>query len=130
MKRAVLIFILAVAGLTALAFLPVGPDTAGEPEGPAASPAKATSPRDARGAPVELTTFSPEALVLAEPGARVPLLFIHHSCGGQLFAPPGPESGDSCIYGAHPNGGDLRARLEANGYEIHEASFREPGILY
>jgi len=57
------------------------------------------------------------------------ILFIHHSCGGQLLAAPGDQvggargSGERCIYRSHPNGGDLRARLEAEGHEIHEASY-------
>jgi hypothetical protein len=52
------------------------------------------------------------------------LLFIHHSCGGQLFADPGPEKElANCILVSHPNGGGLRTRLESQGYEVHEASY-------
>lgn len=57
------------------------------------------------------------------------VLFIHHSCGGQLLAEPGEQSGggkDSgarCIYQSHPNGGGLRSRLQAAGYEVHQASY-------
>lgn len=57
------------------------------------------------------------------------LLFIHHSCGGQLLADPGEKvggargSGERCIYESHPNGGGLRAMLEADGFEVHEASY-------
>src|ERR1041384_6496667 len=51
------------------------------------------------------------------------LLFIHHSCGGQLFAAPGANQGTNCIYTSHPNGGGLRARLEQNSYRVHEASY-------
>lgn len=57
------------------------------------------------------------------------LLFIHHSCGGQLLADRGEKaggakgSGERCIYESHPNGGGLRADLEARGYEVHEASY-------
>jgi hypothetical protein len=51
------------------------------------------------------------------------LLFIHHSCGGQLFAAPGANQGTNCIYTSHPNGGGLRARLEQNSYVVHEASY-------
>lgn len=60
-----------------------------------------------------------------QPGPSRPLdlLFIHHSCGGQLFATPGPEKGQNCIYESHPNGGGLRARLEKSGYLVHEASY-------
>jgi hypothetical protein len=53
------------------------------------------------------------------------LLFIHHSCGGQLLAPPGPDrqSGGRCLYDSHPNGGSLRRRLQDAGYQVHEASY-------
>jgi hypothetical protein len=51
------------------------------------------------------------------------LLFIHHSCGGQLLAAPGPARGDHCIFASHPNGGDLRALLSLGGYDVHEASY-------
>ncbi|MDB4936656.1 MAG: putative exported protein [Labilithrix sp.] len=52
------------------------------------------------------------------------LLFIHHSCGAQLLADPGPEvARASGILVAHPNGGGLRAKLRARGYETHEASY-------
>ena len=59
----------------------------------------------------------------AAPGHALDLLFIHHSCGGQLLAPGGANVGDACIYRTHPNGGDLRARLEERGYVVHEASY-------
>lgn len=57
------------------------------------------------------------------------LLFIHHSCGGQLFADPGPvvggerEKNERCIYVSHPNGGGLRSRLEQAGFKVNEASY-------
>ncbi|MBU0742983.1 SGNH/GDSL hydrolase family protein [bacterium] len=57
------------------------------------------------------------------------LLFIHHSCGGQLMADPGeraggaPGSGRRCIYDSHPNGGGLRALLTAGGYDVSELSY-------
>jgi len=59
----------------------------------------------------------------------VQLLFIHHSCGGQLLADPGevvggePGSGERCIHVSHPNGGGLRGLLEAEGYAVNEASY-------
>ena len=59
----------------------------------------------------------------------VDLLFIHHSCGGQLLAEPGPRienetsAGQRCIYISHPNGGGLRASLEMAGFRVHEASY-------
>jgi hypothetical protein len=74
--------------------------------------------------PIDLSAFSPAPVT--SNGAPVDLLFIHHSCGGQLLAPPGEETESpigSCIYTAHPNGGDLRAGLEAQGYRVHEASY-------
>ena len=65
--------------------------------------------------------------VRSEPaiGARtkLDLLFIHHSCGGQLLAPGGAAEGQFCIYRSHPNGGGLRRRLEDQGYLVHEASY-------
>lgn len=51
------------------------------------------------------------------------LLFIHHSVGGQLLAPQGPEVGEDGIYRFARTGGNLRARLIAAGYEVHEASY-------
>lgn len=51
------------------------------------------------------------------------LLFIHHSCGGLLFADPGPEKGEACIYESHPSGGSLRRLLGHKHYLVHEASY-------
>jgi hypothetical protein len=57
------------------------------------------------------------------------LLFIHHSCGGQLFADAGElvggerDSGERCIHVSHPNGGGLRTRLEDAGYHVNQASY-------
>lgn len=59
----------------------------------------------------------------APPSRALDLLFIHHSCGGQLLAPPGVDEGTNCIYATHPEGGGLRAQLEKNGYAVHEASY-------
>jgi hypothetical protein len=58
-------------------------------------------------------------------GETLRLLFIHHSCGGQLLAAPGPDrqTRGRCIYDSHPNGGSLRKRLQESGYEVHEASY-------
>jgi hypothetical protein len=75
-----------------------------------------------RGGSMDLSSFSTDA-ISTEAGAPLRLLFIHHSCGGQLLAPPGPDAGEQCIYDSHPNAGDLRRALEANGYEVHEASY-------
>lgn len=71
---------------------------------------------------------------LAEESAKngsepVQFLFIHHSCGGQLLADAGPqvggedESGQTCIYVSHPNGGGLRSRLESAGFAVNESSY-------
>jgi hypothetical protein len=57
------------------------------------------------------------------------LLFLHHSCGGQLLADPGPEveaapgSAAACIYTSHANGGGLRTALTQAGFQVHEASY-------
>jgi len=51
------------------------------------------------------------------------LLFIHHSCGGQLLAAPGPAVGENSIHPTHPNGGNLRTLLQKSGYLVHEAAY-------
>ena len=62
-------------------------------------------------------------------GRTVRLLFIHHSCGGQLMAAGGARVGGEkgggrrCIYTSHPNGGGLRDDLQRAGYEVHELSY-------
>lgn len=74
---------------------------------------------------------APAAAEDTTPAGREPvqLLFIHHSCGGQLLADVGevvggePGSGERCIYVSHPNGGGLRTLLEARGYAVNEASY-------
>lgn len=67
---------------------------------------------------LDLSSYSSE-----KPAAPVHLLFIHHSCGGQLFAEQGNEAGANCIYESHPNGGGLRKMLRENNYIMHEASY-------
>ena len=67
---------------------------------------------------MDLSEFSGNA-----PEKELKLLFIHHSCGGQLFADPGEDSGENCIYESHPNGGGLRTLIENQGYSVHEASY-------
>lgn len=57
------------------------------------------------------------------PGAPLRMLFIHHSVGGQLLAPQGPDSSDRSIYESFPEGGGLRDRLTQAGYEVHEAAY-------
>jgi len=69
---------------------------------------------------------NPEPVVRknAPPPARpLALLFIHHSCGGQLLAEKGSREGKDSIYTSHPNGGGLRRLLEENNYVVHEASY-------
>lgn len=67
---------------------------------------------------IDLSRFSD-----APPDRPLDLLFIHHSCGGQWLADPGPDNGADCIYETHPNGGGLRTALENQGYLVHEASY-------
>ncbi len=71
-----------------------------------------------RALPLDLSNYDS-----APPARPLHLLFIHHSCGGQLLAAPGPEQGTNCIYATHPNGGGLRSRLEKHSYIVHEASY-------
>jgi hypothetical protein len=62
-----------------------------------------------------------------KPEKKMRLLFIHHSCGGQWLADKGEDISiipDTCIYKSHPNGGGLRALLEQNNYEVHEAAYK------
>jgi hypothetical protein len=69
---------------------------------------------------MDLSAFSD-----ARPERALRLLFIHHSCGGQLLAAPGVDlpSAGKCIYTSHPNGGGLRALLATEGYLVGEASY-------
>jgi hypothetical protein len=63
----------------------------------------------------------------APPAARLDILFIHHSVGGQWLADPGPLESTTdakrSLHRTHPNGGGLRRCLEAQGYSVHEASY-------
>lgn len=96
-----------VLGLVAVAaLLPVGPTEV------------TALPAGARPSGPDLSGFSAE-----QPGRPIHVLFIHHSCGGQLLAAPGPDVGEACIYETHPNGGDLRRRLREAGYVVNEASY-------
>jgi len=67
---------------------------------------------------MDLSSFSPD-----RPRRTLEVLFIHHSCGGQLLAEPGPAAGERSIHTTHPNGGGLRRLLEEQGYELFEASY-------
>jgi hypothetical protein len=75
----------------------------------------------AGGAPVRRLDLS--AFSVQPPEKPLDLLFIHHSCGGQLLASSGPAVGQNCVFTTHPNGGDLRALLEQNRYQVHQASY-------
>lgn len=57
------------------------------------------------------------------PEKPVNLLFIHHSIGSQLLAEKAPEADAQRFYTKHPNGGGLKALLEANNYVVHEAGY-------
>lgn len=73
----------------------------------------------AKAASMDLSGFSS-----GPPASPLDLLFIHHSCGGQLLTDPGPDKETaSCIYESHPNGGSLRKKLAEQGYRVHEASY-------
>ncbi len=86
-------------------------------------------PAGGAGVPEEETVATVEGLDLsgysdANPDKKLHLLFIHHSCGGHLFAETGEKVGENCIYQTHPNGGDLRSLLADQGYSVHEASYK------
>jgi len=68
--------------------------------------------------PLDLSTFAQ-----TPPPKLLRLLFIHHSCGGQWLASPGPDQGTNCICETNPNGGGLRLLLGRNNYSVHEASY-------
>jgi len=104
------IAIAAVFGLGSMLVLlvPVGGGLVAEPETRSSPPINR----------LDMSAFSDAPL-----NTNLNLLFIHHSCGGQLFAAPGTDSGTNCIYASHPNGGNLRPLLEQSGYLVHEASY-------
>jgi hypothetical protein len=76
-------------------------------------------PNRTRKRPLDLSSY-PDT----PPASRRSLLFIHHSVGGNLLADPGveKEAGGRDLYVSHPKGGGLRAKLQAQGYAVHEAS--------
>ncbi len=62
----------------------------------------------------------------SKPDRMFRLLFIHHSCGGIWLADKGEALEivpNSCLFARHPYGGGLRALLEQNNYEVHEAGY-------
>ncbi|MFO1477588.1 MAG: SGNH/GDSL hydrolase family protein [Verrucomicrobiota bacterium] len=80
------------------------------------SPSSGTSSGQAQR--LDLSGFSNSA-----PAQPLRLLFLHHSVGGQWLAAPGPEEGTNPICATNPNGGSLRAALQSQGYQVHEASY-------
>ncbi|HNY66873.1 MAG TPA: hypothetical protein PKM41_15695 [Deltaproteobacteria bacterium] len=74
-----------------------------------------------RDIPPDLAAYSSD-----KPSCTLHLLFLHHSCGGQLLADRGEireRDPGTCIYLTHPNAGGLRSALGRNNYTVHEASY-------
>ena len=66
----------------------------------------------------------PDQPSTAPPKSPLGLLFIHHSVGGRWLADPGAKQKIAEeIWKSHPDGGALRSRLEAQGYQVREASY-------
>lgn len=107
MRRRLLIAICAVALVAGSMFVPVGGERIAQGR-----------PRREAIRPMDLSSYSD-----AKPATTLRMLFIHHSCGGQLLAPVGGDEGEYCLYRSHPNGGGLRPMLAEAGYELHEASY-------
>lgn len=108
MRKKLLILVAALVVLAGASLVPVGGERVAE-----GRPGRETVRT------MDLSSFSD-----AKPASKLRLLFIHHSCGGQLLAPDGPDDGENCLYRTHPNGGGLRPLLEEAGYEVHQASYR------
>ena len=108
-KGLIAALLLLVALVVAAGFIPVGGNKAAYDE-PLNNNTEVTA--------MNLSSFS-----TAPPGLSLNLLFIHHSCGGQLMADVGPDKGQSCIYQTSTNGGSLRSLLQKEGYIVHEASY-------
>jgi hypothetical protein len=84
-------------------------------------PTQETIPSDPveRPSPVDLSAYLP-----MNPPRKINVLFIHHSCGGQLLADHGEDYEYArCIYMAHENGGELRKKLAEAGFVVNEASY-------
>lgn len=106
MKKKWVVLGMILVALGGVALIPIGGDM------------KEATVRD-RATPMDFSTLSDAA-----PKMPLRLLFIHHSCGGQLLASTGdPKEEANCIYLSHPNGGGLRDLLNKQGYEVHEASY-------
>lgn len=107
MKKFVLLGIVAAIALGGAALMPVE-------RGDAQVAASDNKPQE-----MTLGDYADDA-----PGRPIPLVFLHHSVGGQLLAAPGDDRGKDSIYESHPEGGDLRNRLKESGYLVHEASYK------
>jgi hypothetical protein len=58
------------------------------------------------------------------PRKPLSLVFLHHSVGGRWLADAGAKRAiGNEIWTSHPEGGGLRAALEKNNYQVHEASY-------
>jgi hypothetical protein len=71
----------------------------------------------------EVTAMNLSSFSTYPPGTNLHLLFIHHSCGGELMADVGRDKGQNCIYQTSANGGGLRSLLKKEGYIVHEAAY-------
>jgi hypothetical protein len=107
MKKKWIVVGIVVVILIGIALIPVG----------GVEPTEKTSGKQ------EVTPLNLEKYSGDSPGRPLDMLFIHHSCGGQLLAPVGSDIGQNCIYKSHPNGGGLRDRLVSQGYRVHEVSY-------
>lgn len=107
MKKKLIIIGIGVVILIIVGLIPVGD---GGPTGITSSQQKVS--------PLNLENYSADS-----PGRPLNMLFIHHSCGGQLLAPAGEDIGQNCIYKSHPNGGGLRDKLVSQEYRVHEVSY-------
>ncbi len=106
MKRPLIAAIVAVAAVAGAMMIPTRPSAA-------------TSTPTVTATPLSLEGYASD-----KPEKPLDILFIHHSCGGQLLADAASsEKGDHCIYDTHPSGGGLRAMLTGQGYRVHEASY-------
>ena len=108
-KGLIAALLLLVALVVAAGFIPVGGNKAAYDE-PLNNNTEVTA--------MNLSSFS-----TTPPRISLNLLFIHHSCGGQLMADVGPDKGQSCIYQTSTSGGSLRSLLQKEGYIVHEASY-------
>ena len=80
---------------------------------------EARSVTDAKAEGMDLSAYP-----ATKPAQPLRLVFLHHSVGGQLLAEPGANDEPApSVHTTHPNGGGLRKTLQAEGYEVNEASY-------